>query len=80
MNALECPPPPPTAATLTLFDLQLAVARRADELGRDRPSSRASDLVVWHEAEAEILSGVGVAQYGTTAVGTGVAGATDGKL
>jgi hypothetical protein len=80
MNSLECPPAPPTVATLTLFDLQLAVARRADELGRDRPSSRAGDLVVWQAAEAEILSFAGMAQNAPTPVEAVVGALTDGHL
>lgn len=38
-----------------LFQLQLRVARRADELARQAGSSRESDRRSWDEAEREIL-------------------------
>jgi hypothetical protein len=59
MTTIESPSIRP--ATLTwddeLFHLQLRVARRADELSRGSPASRAHDLEIWFQAEREVLEG-----------------------
>jgi hypothetical protein len=38
-----------------LFELQLRVARRADELTQGHDSSRARDLLAWFEAERNVF-------------------------
>jgi hypothetical protein len=47
---------PPLPVRDTLFELELRVARRADELSCGHESSRGRDLLVWFEAEKEIFS------------------------
>lgn len=45
----------PTGVTESLFQLQLRVARRADQLAGGGTSSRARDLWAWFQAERELL-------------------------
>lgn len=56
MSVLE--PPSETAPAPQrdlLFNLQLRVARRADELARGQSSSRSRDLAAWFDAEREVF-------------------------
>jgi len=57
---LEAPPVPAAATAVAppiddLFQLELRVARRADELAAGGGSSRARDLLLWFQAEREVL-------------------------
>lgn len=47
-----------------LFQLELRVARRADELARGNESSRGHDLQIWFQAEREIISAPAPAAVG----------------
>lgn len=56
MNTLELSAPSsPAPVADALFDLQLRVARRADELARGGDSTRGRDLLMWFQAEREIM-------------------------
>ena len=48
-----------------LFQLELRVARRADELARGNESSRGHDLQIWFQAEREIIHPSAPAGAGT---------------
>ena len=50
MNPIE-------AATDPLFDIELKVARRADELSRDKAGKAKDAFELWCEAEREVLAG-----------------------
>lgn len=50
---------PVTRAAANLLEYwQLCVARRADELARAEPWSRADDLARWRRAEEEVLGAI----------------------
>ena len=56
MMTAESPTVTPVAALdETLIQLELRVARRADELARGIDFSRVRDLLIWFQAEREIL-------------------------
>jgi hypothetical protein len=38
-----------------LFQMQIRVARRADELARQATTDREADMRAWHQAEREVL-------------------------
>jgi hypothetical protein len=63
MLTLEQPPQKAVAVRPMdpLFELQLRVARRADELARGERSPPCSDLELWTAAEREILAAQPVA-------------------
>jgi hypothetical protein len=55
MNTSESSLPAATRALHEdLFEIELRVARRADELARDRGSDRQRDVAHWSEAEREV--------------------------
>jgi hypothetical protein len=59
MNTLELPPPLASSIPAdALFDLQLKVARRADELAGGGDSTPTRDVLLWFQAEREIIPGV----------------------
>jgi len=53
--SLNLDPAPPPVAYDTLTDLELRVARRADELARTRPGGDPLNVSCWLAAEREIL-------------------------
>ena len=70
MTALESPPEIGGPANSDdLVQLQLRVARRADELARGGDSTRSRDLQLWFQAERDVFAPSQPKEIATTAAG-----------
>jgi hypothetical protein len=55
--AIVCGMNPIDATADPLFDIELKVARRADELSRDKSATTKDAFELWCEAERQVLAG-----------------------